>query len=533
MTLQLRAANSCAPAGSSARRPLRASAPVSCSSGQRRAQDWCGGAARRSSCRQSQPRPHLDAGRRAWGRAADRAGRQLLPSTAAIAEPDSAEVSDTVVTPTPGRWRRFVVFIAVALFMCNVDRAALAVAGLPIQEEFGLSSMAMGVLQSSYLWGYCAGQLPAGILSDRLGGTKVMMVGLFIWSIATVLFAFAHLTPNPVLALGASRCIFGLASAAALPAVTATVSASVPKKRRGRMLSYIYGAFNVGSIVGVGVTPIVISVCGWKSAFIIFGMTGCMIAVFAALVLPPVNATSADRAPPPPPEQLQQLQQQRKEEKREPLLTRAREALSRIRVQQVLYLAYLHCVIGFGFFIMLSWIPTYLSTTIPGGGGLDLVGLMSALPWAVSTGFGLAAGTISDTLAERFGWKSFKIRTAMHAMATLVPGVSLLLLPLVNSPYMAVGLLCFALGGQAFNYAGFHAHIQDVASPYAGTILSFTNTCGILMGIAGNVLTGVVLDRTNSFGAIFCICGLFYISSFLVWMKFVRPVQLVRRGWVA
>ena len=191
MTLQLRAANSCAPAGSSARRPLRASAPVSCSSGQRRAQDWCGGAARRSSCRQSQPRPHLDAGRRAWGRAADRAGRQLLPSTAAIAEPDSAEVSDTVVTPTPGRWRRFVVFIAVALFMCNVDRAALAVAGaperrrhlcgcaaicaaartlpadqtkpappptgspalaprvagLPIQEEFGLSSMAMGVLQ--------------------------------------------------------------------------------------------------------------------------------------------------------------------------------------------------------------------------------------------------------------------------------------------------------------------------------------------------------------------------------------------------
>ena len=41
-----------------------------------------------------------------------------------------------------------------------------------------------------------------------------------------------------------------------------------------------------------------------------------------------------------------------------------------------------HCAIGWGFFIFQFWIPTYLSAL--GAHDLESMGMLSALPWAVS-----------------------------------------------------------------------------------------------------------------------------------------------------
>lgn len=49
---------------------------------------------------------------------------------------------------------------------------------------------------------------------------------------------------------------------------------------------------------------------------------------------------------------------------------------------QVVALCWVHSVIGFGFFILQSWIPTYLSHL--GVTDLKTVGALSALPWVVS-----------------------------------------------------------------------------------------------------------------------------------------------------
>ena len=49
---------------------------------------------------------------------------------------------------------------------------------------------------------------------------------------------------------------------------------------------------------------------------------------------------------------------------------------------QVVGLCYVHSVIGLGFFILQSWIPTYLSHL--GMTDLKTVGALSALPWVVS-----------------------------------------------------------------------------------------------------------------------------------------------------
>ena len=82
------------------------------------------------------------------------------------------------------------------------------------------------------------------------------------------------------------------------------------------------------------------------------------------------------------------------------------------------------------------------------------VGLVSALPWVVCAAVGIAAGSLADWLAEARGWDAFRVRTAMHRVATLGPAASLALLPFASGPVTAVLCLCAAMGAQSFNYAG-------------------------------------------------------------------------------
>jgi|APGre2960657444_1045066.scaffolds.fasta_scaffold00277_10 ACS family sodium-dependent inorganic phosphate cotransporter len=390
--------------------------------------------------------------------------------------------------------------------LCNVDRALLSVAGVPIAAELGLDSVMLGVLQSAYLWGYGLGQVPAGVLADRLGGPRVLLFGLALWSVATALLPLARHSPAPLLALVLARAVFGLGSAVALPATSATVSMLVPAARRASSLSAIYACFNLGSIVGLSVTPVLIAVRGWPFAFALFGVLGTVWAALASALLPasvrsgPAPSSSAAKGG-------------------------AAMKLRAGAATQVLALVWVHCVIGWGFFLLLSWIPTFLSTQFAGFGDLRVVGLASSLPWLVSALVGLLAGGLADGLAER-GWAGLRVRTAMHRVATLGPAAAIALLPLATSPASAVACLCLATGAQAFNFAGFHSHVAAVAGGQAGTLLALTNSGGIVMGIVGNILTGVLLQRFGSFTAVFAATACLYLSSFLVWTLCVRDGPL-------
>lgn len=177
-------------------------------------------------------------------------------------------------------------------------------------------------------------------------------------------------------------------------------------------------------------------------------------------------------------------------------------------------------VIGFGYFLLLSWIPTYLRTSMALQGAGTL-GLLSSLPWAFCAAVGLVAGGAADALSAR-GVPLLAVRTAAHAVATLGPAAAIAALPLCASPAAAVACLCVAVGCQALNYAGFHAHAGTAGGRRAGLLLAVTNSGGIAMGIAGNVAAGALLQRTGSFDAVFAATAALYLSSLVVWLALVR-----------
>lgn len=59
----------------------------------------------------------------------------------------------------------------------------MSVALIPMSNELGWSTTQRGLVSSAFFWGYAATQIPAGYIATRIGGAKVLLLGVMVWSI--------------------------------------------------------------------------------------------------------------------------------------------------------------------------------------------------------------------------------------------------------------------------------------------------------------------------------------------------------------
>jgi len=419
-----------------------------------------------------------------------------------------------------------VAVVAAAMFLCNFHRSILSVVALPVAEELHLDMAGLGVLSSAFLWGYGAFQIPAGYLADRFGGIPVLIPALLLWSAATMLAPLALHTPNPLVAFLALRVIMGVASAAALPSTAATLTKLVPPEHRARTTSMVYSAFNMGTVMGLYLTPMMVHIGGWPLAFTSFGALGMVLAVVAKAVVSWMRRRRVTKVEVCDAESNECSQRETYVEYVPQDITEAPSALlpPGPMAVQVAALMWVHSCIGFGFFVLQGWLPTFFIKEL--GVSTDMVGVLSAVPWIATAVVGYNAGRFADWLLTVKGWASPRVRTLMMMIATAGPAVSLLLLTATKSPPLAIFCLTLVLGTQSFNYAGFHTYVQEVAGSRSGTLLGLSNMCGIFLGIIGNLFAGWLVQTTGSFSWLFLVTATIYCSSGLTWLWLLKGARL-------
>lgn len=82
----------------------------------------------------------------------------------------------------------------------------MSIAILPMSVDYGWDAQTVGLVQSSFFWGYLLTQVAGGVWADRIGGKKVLGFGVIWWSVATVLTPFAATLGLPAL-LAARACM--------------------------------------------------------------------------------------------------------------------------------------------------------------------------------------------------------------------------------------------------------------------------------------------------------------------------------------
>jgi MFS family permease len=191
-------------------------------------------------------------------------------------------------------------FLVMALsFMVNaMDRQVFAPLLPAIRQEYGFSLQAGGLLATVFTLGMAIAGVPAGYLVDRFSRKTVLLVSIVIYSLGTLATPLASAWAD----MAAYRIISGLGEGMQAAALFAAVGAFF-HHRRGLALGAVGVAFGLGVIIGPLVGVRLAAIFGsWRAPFIVFGLSGLIIALIAAFTVSrrmterAVGATSNDES---------------------------------------------------------------------------------------------------------------------------------------------------------------------------------------------------------------------------------------------
>lgn len=385
----------------------------------------------------------------------------------------------------------------------------MSVAIVPLADKLNWSNSFLGVVQSSFLWGYIFSSAIGGALVDKYGGKKVLAWGVALWSLATLLTPWA--ANHSTIALLAIRAFFGLAEGVALPSMSTLLSRWFPGDERASAVGVSMAGFHLGNVVGLLLTPILLSSIGISGPFILFSSLGLL--WLSSWVY---KVTSDPRESPFVSKSELRLIQTGKTHP--PVSTGEsppiRLILSKLPTWAIIFA---NVTNNWGYFVLLSWMPVYFRTVF--NVNLKQAAWFSAVPWGTMAVSGYIAGAVSDSLIKE-GYSITLVRKIMQSIGFIGPGVSLLCLNFAKSPAVAALFITVALSFSSFSQAGFLLNMQDIAPQYAGFVHGIANSAGTLAAIISTIGTGYFVQWLGSFQAFLSVtAGLYFITT-IFWNLF-------------
>ncbi|MFJ8234189.1 MFS transporter [Ureibacillus sp. NPDC094379] len=132
-----------------------------------------------------------------------------------------------------------------------------------LMEEWSISPVTAGAIGSYTAAGTAVGAVVFGLMADKIGRKKVIMICTFMFSLFTALSTFAG---GPVL-FTIMRVIAGLGLGGVMPNVIALSTEYAPKKIRGAIVSFIFCGYSIGAMSAAMFSKSLLPEVGWRPIF--------------------------------------------------------------------------------------------------------------------------------------------------------------------------------------------------------------------------------------------------------------------------
>ncbi len=425
-------------------------------------------------------------------------------------------VTTTLNNPIPRRRWRIAVLLGLGVLVNYFDRVNLSVSHAALYTTFGISTITFGYLSGAYNWTYALCQLPVGVLLDKFGTRRIGRVSSFIWSVASF---GAAVTPG----LGgffAARLLLGVGEAPTFPANAKAIGLWFPSRERSFATSVFDAAAKFASAIGVPIIGVLLLKVGWRWSFALTGLVS--LAYF--VLFWKVYRDPAD----------------------DPLLTTVErdyigraQATDAVDLQQPHSLRYLlrqpkvlGLALGFGsynyvFYLLLTWLPSYLSSALH----IDLLHsfLYTGVPWLFATVTDLlVGGWLVDALIQR-GWYASRVRQVVLVAGTAF-GLGILGAAHAHTAMRALIWISISIGGLAaaapvgWSIPSLIAPRSSVGS--VGGIVNFSNQ---LSGIAAPIVTGYLVAAHQSYAWAFGVSAIYLlvgIAGYVFLLGKIEPMAL-------
>jgi EmrB/QacA subfamily drug resistance transporter len=174
---------------------------------------------------------------------------------------------DAPHTGHPRRWTILGVLV-VSLLVVVLDNTILNVAMKTIADPrigLGASQSQLEWAINSYTLVFAGLLFTAGILGDRLGRRRVLLVGMALFGLASLASAYAQ-DPGQLIA---ARGLMGIGGAAILPATLSIISNVFDPRERGKAIGVWAGAVGLAVAIGPVVGGVLLEHFWWGSVFLV------------------------------------------------------------------------------------------------------------------------------------------------------------------------------------------------------------------------------------------------------------------------
>ncbi|HEX8469830.1 MAG TPA: MFS transporter, partial [Brevundimonas sp.] len=196
----------------------------------------------------------------------------------------------------PG-YRYYVLAILILVYMLNfLDRQIIGILAAPLKAEFGLTDTQFGLLGGiAFASVYSTLAIPLAALADKTSRVWIMTGALAVWSSFTALCGVAGSFGQLFL----FRMGVGVGEAGGVAPAYSLISDYFPPNQRARALAGFAFGIPLGTAAGTLVGGLVAASYGWRTAFIVVGLLGLLIAPLLRLTVrdPVRGGTDAVRAP--------------------------------------------------------------------------------------------------------------------------------------------------------------------------------------------------------------------------------------------
>jgi MFS family permease len=178
------------------------------------------------------------------------------------------------------------------LFAVNLlnffDRQLPGALGEPIRREFGLNDTALGALGTAFILIYAVVGVPIGRLTDRWVRTRLIGIGVAVWSVLTAASGLASTYTTLVI----SRLGVGVGEATCSPACQSLLGDLYPKSQRSRALSIFMLGLPLGLFLAYLAGGFLGHSFGWRACFIFACIPGLILSVLILRLPEPLRGAA-------------------------------------------------------------------------------------------------------------------------------------------------------------------------------------------------------------------------------------------------